>query len=43
VGDFIRGYPDVVGAGQVDLVDRAILLAPVCELDEGVLLWYFRN
>ena len=27
----------MVMAGQVDLVDRPILLAPFCELDEAIL------
>lgn len=32
----------MVGSGQVDLVDRPVLLAPVRELDEGILLRYIR-
>lgn len=42
MGNLLRRYPDMVGAGQVDLVDRAIFLAPVCEFDKSVLLWHIR-
>ena len=30
----------MVGSSQVALVDGTVLLAPVRELDETILLWY---
>jgi hypothetical protein len=33
----------MVGAGQVDLVYRAVLFTPVCEFDEAVFLGYIRD
>lgn len=32
----------MVGASQVRLVDRAVFLAPICELDKSILLGNFR-
>jgi hypothetical protein len=33
----------MVVPSQVDLVDRSILLAPVCKLDEAILFRNFRD
>jgi hypothetical protein len=33
----------MVGASQVGLVDRAVFLAPVCKLDESILLGNIRD
>jgi len=33
----------VIVSGQIDLVDRTILLAPVRKLDEAVLFGYLRD
>jgi hypothetical protein len=42
-GYLVRGDPNMVVSGQVDLIDRAILFAPICEFDEAVLLRNFGN
>jgi hypothetical protein len=39
-GDLVRRDPNVIATSQIDLVDGTILLAPVCKLDEAILLWY---
>lgn len=40
MSNFLRRDPDVVGTSQVDLIDRAMFLAPVGKFDEAVLLGY---
>lgn len=42
-GYFVRGDPNVVVPGQVDLVDGTIFFTPIGEFDEAVLLGDFRN
>lgn len=43
LGYIVRGDPNVVVPGQVDLVDGTIFFAPIGEFDEAVLLRNFRN
>jgi len=40
--DLVRRNPHMIVSGQVNLVNRPVLLPPVCKFDEAVLLGYIR-